>query len=424
MFKKRLLPLLGIAAMGTTMLAGCGGGPKFVIWATEAEKAVIDKVIGDYNKTATDEEKISYKFVPVAESDAGTNLLNDASVKNAPALILCADDQLSGLIDNNIIVEVTGEYKTRIQQNNTDVSVTAVTYENKVYGFPVTNDNGYFLWYDATYFDETDVLSLENILQVAETNNKTFLMDVGNGWYANSFIMSPDACGTDSLYWLKDEQGKTYYETNWDSAMGVKVSEYINDLLQPAYANGTGHLVTGSNDKIAAGFQDGTMIAAVSGTWMEADLKAAIGDNLRAAKLPSYHIDGDAYQMTSFTGSKVYAVNRFVEPEYQEMALKVADLLVNYKEAQLQRFEIRQSIPCNKEAMVDTRYTEHKTLGGAALEAQVSVASCVQSLTAQGRYWDIGAAIGTAYLDGDLGEASTWADFLALQCVALRRHVA
>jgi arabinogalactan oligomer/maltooligosaccharide transport system substrate-binding protein len=236
--------------------------------------------------------------------------------------------------------------------------------------------------------------------------------------------MSPQACGTESMRWLKDDQGKTYYETNWDNATGVKVSEYMQSILQPAYANGEGHLVTGSNDKIIAGFQDGTMIAAVSGTWMEADLKAAIGENLRATKLPEYHIDGDAYQMTSFTGSKVYAVNRYVEPEYQEMALKVADLLVNYKEAQLQRFEIRQSIPCNKEAMEDARYTEHKTIGGAALEAQCSAAACVQSLTAQGRYWDIGAAIGTAYLDGDLGEAANWEEFLALQCVSLRRHVA
>ncbi len=424
MFKKKLLPLLGIAAMGTTLLAGCGARKSgFIIWATAAEQAVVEAVISEYNKTA--ETPIDYQFVAVSEADAGTQLKADPTVKNTPALVLCADDQLYGLIDNDILTEVTGTYKSNVQSMNTPVSVLGASYDNKVYGFPVTNDNGYFLWYDARYLSETDVLSLEKILEVCRTNSKKMLMDVPNGWYANSFIMAPEACGTESLSWKVDQEGKTYYETNWDGEEGVKVSEYIASLLTPAYNGGTnGTLVNGSNENIIAGFQDGSLIAAVSGTWMETDLakEDCLGANMRATKLPSYHIGSESYQMASFTGSKVYVVNSFVKPEYQETALKVADLLVNSKEAQLKRFEIRQSIPCNKEALLDARYTEHKTVGGAALEAQCAVAACVQSTTAEARYWDVGKAIGQAYIDSDLGDYETWEEFLYVNMEALRTH--
>ena len=259
---------------------------------------------------------------------------------------------------------------------------------------------------------------LETVLQKAKDSKKTFGMEINNGWYANSFIMSPQACGTSSLTWAANAEGKVSYTTTWDNEAGVKVSEYANSLIKPLYEAGT--FVTAPNEVILQGFQNGSMIAAVSGTWMESDLKKAIGENLGAVKLPEYHIDGKAYQMASFTGSKIYCINTSCTVEEQKAAAALAELLTN-ADSQLIRYENRQAIPCNKEAAADKRFTENTTISAKALEAQNAAAACVQSQTAQDRYWDIGKAIGQAYLDGNLGEGvTTWAQFLKAQMDILR----
>jgi arabinogalactan oligomer/maltooligosaccharide transport system substrate-binding protein len=241
-------------------------------------------------------------------------------------------------------------------------------------------------------------------------------MDVPNGWYANSFIMSPQACGVNSLYWSTNTDGQKVYTSTWDSEIGVKVSEYIAGLLTPYYADGT--LKIGSNEVIQAGFADRSLIAAVSGTWMENLLAAEIGADLAADKLPEYHIDGQAYQMASFGGSKVYCINKTRPVEEQRTAAALAELLTG-KDAQLVRFEKRASLPCNKEAAADPRYTENVSIGGAAFVKQAAFA-CVQSQTAEDRYWDIGKAIGQAYIDSNLN-GETWAQFLKGQMDTLRK---
>ena len=432
--KKQLLTLAA-ATLATVSLVSCGkkvddtveaiATTKINVWATASEQAVVEEVIKNWNAAQpTDETKFNIEFTAVSEADCGTTLAKDPQVKGAPALFLCADDQISNLASLNIIAEIKGERKEKIVNRTTEVAVAGATMGGKLYGYPVTSDNGYFLWYDSSKLPSEKLGSLEDILAHAKETGKQVLMDVPNGWYANSFIMSPDACGTTSLKWKVDENGNKVYETTWDNATGVKVSTYIQSLLTPYYKDGT--LIVGGNEVIAAGFNDGTLMAAVSGTWMENDIKAAIGNNTAATKLPSYHIDGKAYQMASFSGSKVYCLNKTRPVEEQKTAAALAELLTT-KESQLVRFEKRASLPCHIEAANDPRYTEHVTIGGKALLEQNAYA-CVQAQTAEDRYWDIGKAIGQAYIDGILKDAEentlTWEQFLKSQMDTLRKPLA
>jgi maltose-binding protein MalE len=150
---------------------------------------------------------------------------------------------------------------------------------------------------------------------------------------------------------------------------------------------------------------------------MENLLVEEIGADLAADKLPEYHIDGQAYQMASFGGSKVYCINKTRPVAEQKTAAALAELLTT-KNAQLVRFEERGSLPCNLEAVKDSRYTDHVSIGGAAFVKQ-SAYACVQSQTAEDRYWDIGKAIGQAYLDSNL-DGMTWSAFLKKQMDTLR----
>ena len=419
--KKRMLLGALCAVALTSVATACGGGEKVYgdvsteinIWATAKEQPVIKAIVDEYNSKQKEEtNKFKYKFTAVSEADAGTTLAKDPTIKDAPALVLCADDHIYNLASKNIVSEVKGEFLTGINENNTPVSITGATYNNKVYGFPVTSDNGYFLWYNSAALQGEQITSLEKLLEAAKAQKKTVGFAVNDGWYANSFLMSPQACGTKSLSWTAAADGKVSYQTNWDNEVGVKVSTYIGSLLKPYYDSGT--LLAATNDVIEAGFKDGTMIAGISGTWMEDPLKEACS-TIAATKLPEYHIDGIAYQMASFTGSKVYVLNKTRPVAEQKVAAALAELLTN-KNSQLVRFEQRSTIPSNKAALEDERYTKNVSISAKALGMQNEFAA-VQSQSAQDRYWDIGKAIGQAYLDGN----EDWAGFLKEQMDILRK---
>ena len=429
---KKILPVVALTALTVVGLAACGapvdpsseapstGGETTTtvkVWATQEEHPVINSIVAKYNETATD--KLAVELTAVAEGDAGTELVKDPTQEGAPDLFLTADDHIFNLQRNSIALEITGDYKTAVTSANSPVSITGSSYDGKLYGFPVTSDNGYFLWYNKAALTAEQVGSLETILEVAHSTGKKVLFEINNGWYANSFLMSPDACGTESLRW-KSVDGKVSYETTWDNATGVAVCEAVNTLLQTYFENNT--LIANNDDALYAGVENGEIIAAVRGTWNENTLKQHLGENLAATKLPTFNVGGEAYQMASFTGSKVYVVNKLVSVDQQKAAVKLAQLLTT-KDAQIERFQTRATLPCNLEAAADARVTEHATIGGAALSAQNIAGAAVQSLTAEGRYWDVGKAIGQAYLDGNLGDCANWQEFLTMQMDALRQEI-
>ena len=420
--KKNLVKLMAcvLATVSLGSLASCGDEVEAVetveinVWATAAEEAVINKVVAEWNADHDAINQFKIKFTAVAEGDCGTTLSKDPTVEGAPALFLCADDHIFDLRSKNIIAEIKGERREKIEKNNTDVAVLGVTQEEKLWGYPVTSDNGYFMWYDKSQVDAATVGSLEDLLAHAKSKGKSVLMDVPNGWYANSFIMSPQACGVESLKW-RTENGKAVYDTTWDNEVGVKVSEYIQKLLTPYYADGT--LKIGSNAEIQQGFADRSLVAAVSGTWMEPLLLEEIGKDLAADKLPEYHIDGKAYQMASFGGSKGYFVNKNKSAQEVATANLLAQLLTN-KEAQLTRFELNKKIPSNKKALVDNKFIDNASIGEKAFIEQAEFA-CVQSHVAESRYWNIGKKIGESYLKENF-DKNTWAEFLKQQMDELR----
>ena len=72
---------------------------------------------------------------------------------------------------------------------NTPGSIGAASYEGTLYGYPMTSDNGYFLYYDKSVFTEEDLATLDGILAAANAAGKQVHMDVSNGWYLASFFL-------------------------------------------------------------------------------------------------------------------------------------------------------------------------------------------------------------------------------------------
>ena len=168
--KRNLVKLMAfaLASVSVASLASCGEtqqpGQKQVeinVWATAAEEAVINKVVANYNEGRPADEQFKVKFTPVAEGDCGVTLSKDPTVDGAPALFLCADDHIADLTSKNIIAELKGARREKIEAENTDVAVLGVTQNGSVWGYPVTSDNGYFMWYDKSQVDANTVGNLE-----------------------------------------------------------------------------------------------------------------------------------------------------------------------------------------------------------------------------------------------------------------------
>lgn len=429
----KLIPLSFVALLG---LAACGGstpttstpattsedptsepagaGTEITVWATAAEEAVLNKVLASYNQGKADADKISVNYVAVAEGDTGTELAKNPGAETAPELFLVADDHIYNLQSKNIIVDITEVYGEKVTANNTPVAVSSSSYGGRLYGFPVTSDNGYFLWYNSADVSAEQASTLEGLLARGRELHKKVLIDNG-GWYVPTYFFSPQVCGTDSLSFHENSEGKVVYDINWDNEAGVAAATYIANLYKE-YAD---VITTGDDAAINAGFEGDSMIAAFSGTWNEKPL-SDVCETLAAAKLPTYN---NGKQLGTFTGSKVYCLNGAKTGADAQKKLQAAAKLADYlteKEAQLVRFETRATGPCNKEAMEDARYTEHVTMGLKALGDQCAVAAAVQAASAEGRYWDVGAAIGAALMTSDLGEYETWQEFMTGECNILR----
>lgn len=424
---KKLVAALSLSALA---LIACGGGKttsenaKIVVWGPDKEEPVVRQIVDAYN-AANPDDKIEYTFVAITEADAGTTVANDPTVKGYPSLFALADDQLSNLTTIKGIVNPLGTAAAEeIRANDVETAVTAASIDGTLYAYPISVDNGYFLYYNKELYTDEDVKTLEKVLEVAAEQEKTFVMDVPNGYYSASFFMSPQVCGTDSLSYeyLPSADGTKQiakYTCDWNSDAGAEMALKASQLMVQ-YGAGTSDtnstwLAVDDNGLMGQG---ANLAACVSGMWMADHLSTAWGAaNVGAVKLPTL----DGKQLSSFAGTKLYCVNSYATVAEQRTAHKLAALLTN-KESQLIRYELRNSIPCNKDAQADESYTS--TLASnptvAALQDQSQYAA-VQSVAAESAYWTVGEGIGDVmtkgtYTENDvttaLDSAAKWKTYL------------
>ena len=94
------------------------------------------------------------------------------------------------------------------------------------------------------------------------------------------------------------------------------VGEYLIDLVNnPKYGSNF------DDSLVKAGFADGTLAAAVSGTWNAAEIQASLGDNYAATKLPEFTLsNGETVQMGSMANFKIMGVNSETKNPLDAMA--------------------------------------------------------------------------------------------------------
>ncbi len=350
------------------------------IWAGEEDKeyitAVTQKFIKEYEKDAD----INIEWSPVVEGQCRTALLND--VLNGADLYTTTDGDIQTIVAGGAASPVINPEE--IRTSNIKSAVDAVTIYGTIYGYPITADNGYFLYYNKKYLSSEDVKSLDKILEIAAKNKKKFAMDWTSGWYLYSFY------GQTGLKVGLNKDGVTNFCT-WNSIKNsIKGVDVANALLEigrnPGFKNTTEWI---------KGIQDGSVIACVSGVWDESLIKDMLGNNYAATKLPTYTVAGKQIQMACYFGYKMLGVNPY--SKNLDWAHKLAAYISN-EENQKLRFEIRGQGPSNINASKDNEIMQSQAVQAVLAQSEFSE---LQRLG--GNYWDPVTEFGKLMASGSTG---------------------
>ena len=300
------------------------------VWASEEDQDLTTKLIEDF-KAQYPEVTFDITLGAESESTAKDTILTD--VEAAADVFAFADDQINELVAAKALQPVAATYTYDVAAENASGAVEAATVDGTLYAYPMTADNGYFMFYDGSVFTEDDVKSLESMLTAAEAAGKKVAMDISNGWYIYSFFqgggyeLTLNADGTNTC--------------TWNAAGAVDVAQAIIDLCA------TNTLVDMGDEEMATAIAEGTVAACVNGTWRAETAADAWGENYRATKLPTFNVAGTDCQMSSYSGYKLIGVNPYSANVGWSMLL--AEYLTN-KDCQVARFEARGLGPANIEA--------------------------------------------------------------------------
>lgn len=319
---------------GAAQTAKDDGVVTLTIWAEEANHEVLTKMIESFKAEHVGEADFDIQLVDSPDSSTKDNLLGD--IHNGADIFPFADDQLTGMVAAGALAPVPNA--DEISEANLEEAVEAASVNGTLYAYPMTADNGYFLYYNKEYLTEEDVKTMDGLLAVAAEAGKKVTMEWDSGWYLYSFF------GNTGLDFGVNDDGVTNH-CNWNTTEGaIKGVDVAEAMLAIATNPGFENRVDAD---FVAGVQDGSVIAGVSGVWNAMEIRNAWGDDYGAVKLPTYTVAGQQVQMASFVGYKMLGVNAY--SEHVDWALKLADWLTN-EENQTLRFEERNQGPSNRNA--------------------------------------------------------------------------
>ncbi len=340
---------------------------ELVVWGAEEDAELMNQIIQSFQAEYQGQADFQISFEVQGESQCKDVLLG--GLEDGADVFTFADDQLNALAAAGALDPI--ENADEIRNRNLSSTVEAATVNNRLYAYPLTADNGYFLYYNKRYITEEQVKTLDGILEAAASSGKLFTMDWSSAWYVYSFF------GNTGLQIGLNDDGITNYCT-WNQTdgdiRGVDVAQAMLRIAEnPGFANCT-------DEAFLNGVKDGSVIAGISGVWNSVAVKDAWGENAGAVKLPTYTCKGSQVQMASFSGCKLIGVNAY--SEYPEWASRLADWITD-EENQRLRFVMRGQGPSNIVVAGSEEISQSPAIAALLEQSEFS-----QLQRVGGKFWD------------------------------------
>ncbi len=347
------------------------GTGSITIWVAEEVNAFTQSQVDKFMEENPQFAGYTVSIEAVGEGDAAKNMLTD--VEGGADIYGFAQDQLARLISAGAVMEVIGDYADFISTSNDAGAVSAATMGDAIYAFPMTSDNGYFLYYDSSVV--TDPTSLEAIIADCEAAGKGIYMEINSGWYQTAFFF---ATGCELTYDTDSAGNFTKANVTYASDEGIAaLKAMINLASSTAFYNGS----SASNATNAA--------AIIDGTWDSGAVKELFGENYACAKLPTFTVDGQEYQMSGFGGFKLMGIKPQTDTNKAVVCLELAKYLSS-AEVQLARYNEVGWGPSNLEAQADEAVKSDEAL--TALAEQL--AHTIPQGQYPNEYWDLATSLG------------------------------
>ena len=368
---KKILSLALVLAMVLCIFAGCvktpdgtqggestdlSGTYKVTLWVSEKEGVadLFKQQIAKFNETNGQGIVIEAQIEGVTEAEAGNKVVAD--VASAPDIFCFAQDQLANLVQASALLALGKGAAATITENNDAGSVAAGTVAGTLYAYPMTSDNGYYMYYDKSIISEEDAESLEAIIAACEAAGKKVRFALENAWYTASFFF---ATGCHSN-WTTNEKGQfVSVDDTLCSPEGLIAMKGMQKLAQSSCYD--------SNADI---FTDAAVV--VTGIWAANDAATYFGDNLAATDLPSFEVDGKSYHLGSYTGYKLMGVKPQTDAKRGAVLSLLAQYLTN-DECQLERYNQFQWGPSNKKAQASEAVQANLSLAAFAKQGEYGV---------------------------------------------------
>ena len=309
---------------------------ELTLWCSSDDLSFEKDLVKEFKeKFESDGVSFKIKTAVKGEDESGSAIIENA--KKGGDVFSFADDQLTALKQNGAIAPVAGYYSPNVRDEHSEDAITVSSFQGELYAFPKTSDNGYFLYYDKRVFSESDIATFDGLIAKANENGKSVFFDMGNAWYSTGFFFT---AGCTIKY---ENKVQTAEISNEKGFAATKAMAHICESQNKGFKGSPGAL--GDNAFVTQGFDEGSLVAAVIGTWEGPLIKKAIGEeNVGAAKLPTVLMDGEQKQLDSFGGYKLVGVN--VNTKFPFAAQTLAYFL-SCEESQLKRYEKRGFIPTN-----------------------------------------------------------------------------
>ena len=314
---------------------------------------------------------INAQIEGVSEADAGAKVIAD--VASAPDIYCFAQDQMARLVQAAALAGPAGDIAAMLTAQNDAGAVAAASVAGTLYAYPMTSDNGYYMYYDTSIISEEDAESLEAIIAACEANGVKFRYALENAWYTASFFF---ATGCHSN-WTMNEEGKfTSVDDDFNSELGLIAMKGMEKLAKSS-----------AYDSNADIFTDAGVV--ITGIWNANAAADHFGENLGATDLPSFEVDGTSYHLGSFSGNKLMGVKPQSDAKKGAVLSLLAQFLTN-EENQMKRYELYQWGPSNLAAQANEAVQSNISL--AALAKQNACG--VPQGQIHGSWWDIAKLLG------------------------------
>lgn len=366
---------------------------KLTMWGAEEDQKMLQGMIDSFVAQYGDKANFDIQLGVESESTAKDVVLTD--IEAAADVYAFASDQLPDLVNAGALLCIddmdgalqayAGKAVADVKAANASGSVDAASYNGKFYAYPMSADNGYFLYYDSSLISAEDVKTWDSLLAAADKAGKKVGMTFASGWYNASFFYG--AGFTTGL----NADGTTTIDFNGKSAEGYTGVQVVQSMIGIAANPAFMAIADGDISNQIAG---GKLCAVVSGTWDATAAQAAFGDGYAATKLPTYTLDGKQIQQGSVAGFKLVGVNAY--SKNAGWAALLAEWITN-EENQKIRFAEREIGPSNIAAASSDAVAANIAISALSEQSAYGVVQLVG-----GKYWDPTATLGKSITDGNL----------------------